>query len=257
MNSAEPSPTLSTMHSHWPSPENIAGFSYSKLSHFPLFNSLPFQSYNVGDPNPAICDLKVYQDYLTYCFIRRNVPPGARSLEVGGGDSRILKFFSKEYECWNADKCEGLGNGPVKFTSPHYRIVYDYVGSFNPELPDAHFDFVFSISALEHTPEDQAVRVNVLNDMNRVLKPGCPSFHCFDSILRPAGNSWVTGLIPDIYANAPLLTTFVPLTEIEQNPDTYAMSRQAYEANWQAITNDPYEKFGRPVSLNLLWIKPN
>lgn len=240
---------------NWPSRENISDFSYSKLSHFALFKNLPFQSYNVGDPDPAICDLKVYQDYLTYCFIRRNVPPGARILEIGGGDSRILKFFSNEYECWNADKCEGLGNGPVKFTSPHYRIVYDYVGSFNRELPDAYFDFVFSISALEHTPEDQGVRVNVLKDMNRVLKPGCFSFHCFDAILRPAGRSWVNGLIPYLYANAPLQTKLPPLAEIEANPDTYAMSQQAYEANWQPITKDPYEKFGRAFSLNLLWAR--
>ena len=238
---------------NWPHSGNIADFSYSKLSHFELFGGLPFQSYNVDDPDPAICDLKVYQDYLTYCFIRRNVAPGARILEVGGGDSRILKFFSSEYECWNADKCEGLGNGPVKFTSPHYRIVYDYVGSFNPELPDSYFDFVFSISALEHTPEDETIRVNVLKDMNRVLKPGCPSFHCFDSILRQNGKSWVNGLIPYLYANAPLQTKFAPLAEIEANPDTYAMSRQAYEANWQPITKDSYETFGRAFSINLLW----
>lgn len=244
------------MNPNWPSPENIADFSYSKLSHFDLFANLPFKSYNVGDPDPAICDLKVYQDYLTYCFILRNIPKGARILEVGGGDSRVLKYFSKDYECWNADKCEGLGNGPIKFTSPHYRIVYDYVGTFNPELPDHHFDFVFSISALEHTPEDQAIRVNVLKDMNRVLKPGCPSFHCFDSILRPAGKSWVNGLIPYLYANAPLQTKNAPLAEIAADPDLYAMSRQAYETNWQPITKDSYEKFGRAFSINLCWIAP-
>jgi hypothetical protein len=244
------------MNPNWPTPENIADFSYSKLSHFDLFANLPFKSYNVGDPDPAICDLKVYQDYLTYCFILRNIPKGARILEVGGGDSRVLKYFSKDYECWNADKCEGLGNGPIKFTSPHYRIVYDYVGSFNPELPNNHFDFVFSISALEHTPEDANIRVNVLKDMNRVLKPGCPSFHCFDSILRSAGKSWVNGLIPYLYANAPLQTKNAPLAEIAADPDLYAMSRQAYETNWQPITKDSYEKFGRAFSINLCWIAP-
>lgn len=241
------------MHSNWPSPENITDFSYSKLSHFDLFTELPFKSYNVGNPDPTACDLKVYQDYLTYCFILRNIPKGARILEVGGGDSRVLKYFSKDYECWNADKCEGLGNGPVKFTCPHYRIVYDYVGSFNPELPDSYFDFVFSISALEHTPEDQTIRVNVLMDMNRVLKPGCPSFHCFDSILRPAGKSWINGLIPYLYASAPLKTRFIPLSEIEQDSDTYTMSQQAYETNWQPITKDSYDQFGRAFSLNLCW----
>jgi len=238
------------------SPANMGDFSYSKRSHFRLFRGLPFKSYNVDDPDPAICDLKVYQDYLIYCFIRRNVPPGSRILEVGGGDSRILKQFTNDYECWNADKCEGLGNGPVRFASPHYRIVYDYVGSFNPELPDAHFDFVFSISALEHTPEDQQTRVNVLSDINRVLKPGCPSFHCFDAILRPEGNSWVNGLITHVYATQSLLTRFVPPAVIEADPDTYFMSQQAYEANWQPITRAPYEEFGKVLSFNLFWVAP-
>ena len=49
---------------------NIKSFSYSKLSHFQLFRGLPFQSYNVGDPDPAVCDLKVYQDCLVYCYIQ-------------------------------------------------------------------------------------------------------------------------------------------------------------------------------------------
>jgi ubiquinone/menaquinone biosynthesis C-methylase UbiE len=245
--------TSDASHPLWPTPATIVDFSYSKLSHFELFRGLPFQSYNVGDPDPAICDLKVYQDYLTYCFIRRNVPLGSRILDVGGGDSRILKFFSNDYECWNADKCEGLGNGPIKFSSPHYRIVYDYVGSFNPELPDNYFDFVFSVSALEHTPDDQDVRVNLLKDINRILKPGCPSLHCFDASPRPAGNSWVNGLVPYLYANEPLQTRFVPLAEIEADPDTYAMSEHAYEVYWQPITKLPYGDFGRPFSVNLFW----
>ena len=172
------------MNPHWPGPDNIAEFSYSRLPHFELFRGLPFQSYNVGDPDPAICDLKVYQDYLVYCFIKRNVPAGARILDVGGGDSRVLKFLSAEYECWNVDKCEGLGNGPVRFTSPHYRIVYEYLGAFSPELPEGYFDLVFSISALEHTPEVQATRENILADIHRVLKGGRPSFHCFDAVNR-------------------------------------------------------------------------
>jgi ubiquinone/menaquinone biosynthesis C-methylase UbiE len=242
-----------TNHLLWPTPADIAEFSYSKLSHFDLFHGLPFQSWNVGDPDPAICDLKVYQDYLTYCFIRRNVPPGSRILDVGGGDSRVLKFFSGEYECWNADKCEGLGNGPVNFCSPHYRIVYDYVGSFSPELPDHYFDFVFSVSALEHTPEDETVHSNVLKDINRILKPGAPSLHCFDVFLRPGGQSYACGLIAYLYANAPLQTRFVPLAEIEADPNTYTMSQEAYEAQWRAITKISYSDLGRPCSLNLFW----
>jgi SAM-dependent methyltransferase len=238
------------------SPAKIVDFSYSKHSHFKLFRGQPFRSYNVGDPDPAICDLKVYQDYLIYCFIRWNVPPGSRILEIGGGDSRVLRHFSNEYECWNSDRCAGLGNGPVAFSSPHYRIVYDYVGSFNPELPDHYFDFVFSISALEHTSEDETTRANILKDIHRVLKPGCPSFHCLDAIWRPAGWSWVNGLIPHLYNNAPLQTRSISPDEVMADPDAYVMSRAAYEANWQPLTKDPYEKFGHAFSYNLFWMAP-
>jgi len=244
------------MNPDWPHPANIADFSYSRLSHFELFRDLPFRSHNVGDPDPATCDLKVYQDYLTYCFIRRSVPGGARILEVGGGDSRILRFLSTEYECWSADKCEGFGNGPVQFTSPHYRTVFDYVGSFNRELPDAYFDLVFSISALEHTPEDQEVFANILADINRVLKRGRPSFHCFDAVLYADGTSWVNGLIPYLGANAPLTTPVAPMREIQNNSDTYVMSQAAYDATWQSITGVPYSVFGRPLSINLCWTSP-
>jgi ubiquinone/menaquinone biosynthesis C-methylase UbiE len=127
------------------------------------------------------------------------------------------------------------------------------VGSFNPQLPDHYFDFVFSVSALEHTPEDQAVRVNVLEDITRILKPGCPSLHCFDAFLRSDGQSSVNGLVPYLYANVPLRTPFVSLDEIEADPDTYAMSESAYEANWRSVVKLPYSDFGRPCSLNLFW----
>ncbi|QYM79781.1 methyltransferase domain-containing protein [Horticoccus luteus] len=237
----------------WPHPGNLAEFSFSKLSHFELFRDLPFQSYNVGDPDPTICDLKVYQDYLVYLFIRNNVPPGSRLLEVGGGDSRVLRFLSRDYECWNADKCEGLGNGPTKFISPDYRIVYDYMGSFSPELSDGYFDFVFSISALEHTPEDPTIRENILKDMNRVLKPGGYSLHCFDAILRPGGTSWINGLVPYLYSQISADTLETAISTIQNDANCYVMSQQAYDSNWKPITKDDYSEFGRPFSINVGW----
>ncbi len=239
----------------WPHPGNIAEFTYSKLTHFGLFRGLPFQSYNVGDPDPRVCDLKVYQDYLVYCFIRRNVPPGSRILEVGGGDSRILKFFSAEYECWNVDKCEGLGNGPIQFTSPHYKIIYDYMGSFNPSLPEAYFDLVFSISALEHTPEDPSIRASIPDDIDRTLRPGALSFHCFDVCLRPGGQSWVNGLIPHLYRVRKILNPLKDPAEILRDPQTYFMSEAAYNLNWKPIMKQAYSETGFPSSYNLLWHK--
>jgi hypothetical protein len=44
------------------------------------------------------------------------------------------------------------------------------------------------------------------------------------------------------------------LAEIDADPDTYAMSKQAYDANWKPITTDSYEDFGRAFSINVFWI---
>ncbi|MBK8551291.1 MAG: hypothetical protein IPL53_09635 [Ignavibacteria bacterium] len=52
----------------------------------------------------GFADINIHQRQHTKRF---------KILEIGGGDSRILKHFSKDFECWNLDKMEGLGNGPV------------------------------------------------------------------------------------------------------------------------------------------------
>lgn len=241
-----------------PSPgvDNIAAFSISRLWHFDLFQRAPFRSFNTKDPDPAICDLKVYQDYLVYLFLAAHVPKGARVLEVGGGDSRILKHFAQNYECWNLDKCEGLGNGPKRFTSPHYRMVYDYIGNFNAEVPEHYFDFVFSISALEHVPEDQAVRENIEKDLRRVAKPGAPMFHLFDCVVRADGTAWVNGLIPYLARTVPVRTQLLPVEAVAVDPTIYFMSEVAFNASWAALVKRSYWEFGRPFSMNLFWLSP-
>lgn len=239
-----------------PSAANISDFSVSRLEHFELFRGRRFQSFNVGDPDPAICDLKVYQDYLVHSFIEANVPRGSRILEVGGGDSRVLKYFSGEYECWNVDKCEGLGNGPRGFTSPHFKIVYDYLGNDNPELPTAAFDLVFSISALEHTPEDLRIREGIARELQRVLRPGCPSFHLFDCVWRPDGKSWVNGLIPYLYQAMPMRTRFVDPETLTDDPGVYFMAEEPFDRQWAPQVGSPYREFGRPFSMNLFWLAP-
>lgn len=239
-----------------PRPESFCDFSYSKLSHFALFQNLPFCSFDSTAPSPEHSDLKVYQDFLCYLFLENNLPKGAKILEVGGGDSRILKHFSSHFECWNMDKSEGMGNGPIQFHSDRFRTVYDYIGTHNPELPSNYFDCVFSISALEHTPEEPALYPTILGDINRVLKPGAYALHCFDIIFdRPFGH-WVNSLIPFLLQNAPIRSSFKDAETMLRDPDAYYMSRLAFDRCWKNCVGESYESFGKPASVNLLWQKP-
>lgn len=95
---------------------------------------------------------------------------GARILEFGGGDSRVLDTLSRNNECWIVDKFEGVGNGPVGvIRRPQSRLVRAFVGEFSKEIPENYFDYAFSISVMEHIP--YGALGAAFHDCFRVLKP--------------------------------------------------------------------------------------
>jgi predicted O-linked N-acetylglucosamine transferase (SPINDLY family)/glycosyltransferase involved in cell wall biosynthesis/ubiquinone/menaquinone biosynthesis C-methylase UbiE len=232
-------------------PENFEDFTYSKGRHFEILRKF---GYYHG-LHPDALDLKFYQDILAYTFIVENIPPGAKLLEVGGGNSRVIEALKSDYECWNLDKFEGEGNGPREVkTANNYRLVFDYIGNFNRELPDNYFDCVFSISTLEHLPEDEATFKNVCEDLNRVLKPGGFSLHCLDVVIKK-DSVWSRGILPYMFDNIQTLHQQIPFEEMKQDPDLYVMSKAAYDSRWRSLTKQSYEEFGKPVSYNILWQK--
>ena len=198
------------------------------------------------------CDLKRYQDLFMLKFIQQEIPSGSKILEVGGGDSRILRHLSGKYECWNIDKFAGNGNGPTQVPQVDYRIVVDYMGSFNEELPDGYFDLVFSISALEHLPwGDAKIYNNVINDINRVLKIGCYSLHLMDFVLGVSENPF----FKFIFNNQKCLNRYMSYECMFNDQDIYYMSENVYNKSWIHITKKSYAQFGKPSSYNILWVK--
>lgn len=235
--------------------DDFRAFAVARKSHWPLFREAAQELFGRA-VDPGRCDLKPYQDLLVLSFIRDNVPPGSRLLEIGGGNSRVLAHLAGTYECWNIDKFEGVGNGPLEAREAGYRIVRDYIGNASPELPDGYFDLVFSISTLEHVPDEDTAHLDaVLQDMDRVLRPGGLSLHCLD-ILFKADGVWTNRILPRIHESRPTLHPWVPLDGLAGDDDLFYMTREAYEAGWVNITKTPYETFGRPSSANVLWRKP-
>ncbi len=243
----------------WPKlridPENFQHFTFSKRSHWPLLDGYDQELYgrriDIND-----CCLKDYQDLLVYTFIKEHLPYSGRILDIGGGNSRILSAFANSHECWNIDKLEGLGNGPQDVGCiPYYRLVRDYMGNFNPALPDNYFDLVFSISALEHTPENQDTFFSILKDINRVLKPGGFSLHLFDVRFLSEKKFWTNKFVNYIFDNVTTLNQWIDPATIADDPDLFVMSKKAYDKRWYHITRQSYTAFGRPASLNILWRK--
>lgn len=227
-------------------------FTYSKQSHFKsLRRHKEHQNESLND-----CDLKIYQDMLTYNFILDNFPRGARLLEIGGADSRVIWWLKHHYEFWNLDKLEGVGNGLTSLPDTSgFRLVIDYIGSFSRELMDGYFDGVFSISVLEHVPTDQVTMDAIRYDIRRLLKPGGLSLHCIDVVVKK-DRFKMHPLIDYLYGTEDMVNPRISDHVIRNDPDLWGMTEVGYNKNWiSACKNLAYESFGIPISYNLLWRK--
>lgn len=240
-------------------PDNFNDFTYSKNWHFNYFKINKFDTELFKkEVDPLDCDLKVYQDLFMYCFIKDNIGKGSKILDIGGGHSRILKHFSEDYECWNLDKFEGIGNGPTEAEESDFKIIYDYIGNFNKEIPDNYFDLVFSISTLEHVPQDDIQNFeNIIKDINRILKPGGYSAHCLDCLWKFTFNMvWANPITEYFHKNENTFNQFIPYLKAAEDPELYGMSEFHYKKSWEFTTGKPYKQFGKPFSYNTLWQKP-
>ena len=237
--------------------DNFDYFTYSKKTQFEFFKKMKYDIELFGkEVDPGNCDLKVYQDLMTFSFIKQNYDKRIKMLDVGGGSSRILEHFKKTHECWNIDKLEGMGNGPLSINADGTRLIYDYMGNFNKDLPDNYFDLVFSISTLEHTPIDDIETYDtVLQDINRVLKKDCYSLHSIDVVWLGKDYVWTNDILNYFFKNQKMINSFVPFESIIEDPDVYVMSEKYFNNNWSYTTGKSYEEFGKPLSYNFLWKK--
>ena len=123
-------------------------------------------------------DLKHIQDSWIYKEIG-NVK-NLKILEVGGGNSRILRCLDKSNEMWNLDEFVGAGLGPkTQIEIEGVKVVKENMGEFSSGLPDDYFDIVFSVSVLEHVPKPEQV-VDFFKDSARVMKRNGRMLHAID-----------------------------------------------------------------------------
>lgn len=274
-----------------PKLETMSDYALSKIHHFGPLSEYAEELYG-KQIDPRTCDLKVYQDLLTYAFIKKTLPRGAGILEVGGGNSRVLAAIHEEYECWNIDKFEGAGNGPKTSKDQPYRLVKAYMGDFTEELPDDYFDFVFSISALEHVePNNKTINKRIMDDIDRVLKPGGVSLHTFDAISKRTlekayydyifhglsmdknplpdwpdrfgsrkerthgGSMYVPSIIEDFFNHPESVSQMPSFDEMQFSLETWGMSREAFDRSWKKVVKREYIAVGIPFSLNACWVK--
>jgi len=99
-------------------------------------------------------------------------PTGKRMLEIGCGIGRLFPGFTDMFaEVWGVDVSEEMINQGAKLNlSPHVRFIHNN-GYDLADIPDNHFDFVFSYITFQHVPEKWMI-FSYLTETYRTLKPG-------------------------------------------------------------------------------------
>ncbi len=129
--------------------------------------------------------LKTAQDLGVYQHLRDL--RGQKIAEVGGGASRILHRIAGANTCYNIEKFEGADGGPaeeIEIDGVENKKVF--LGEFSDDLQPDFFDVVFSVSVVEHVPNDMLGLF--LDDGIRILKPGGLFLHAIDVYIQDQPN---------------------------------------------------------------------
>jgi len=143
---------------------------------------------------------------------------GQKVIEVGGAFSLLPKYLSDRYgvESWIADDF-GASSGETVWSRwgdpsllpgryPTLNYTFEKFGTFSDRHPTAYFDRIFTVSTLEHIPQQE--RLDVIRDMNRCLKPGGRQMHTIDIEIPAIRRCLLASLADRVQCSSALLDRF-------------------------------------------------
>ncbi|MCR6644465.1 MAG: class I SAM-dependent methyltransferase [Terricaulis sp.] len=138
---------------------------------------------------------------------------GRRIADIGSSEGRIVRHLAKKNKCYCIDGLVEHSGGVGKLPKiPGAKNIVATIGEFSSDVPEAHFDAVYSISVVEHVPD--AMVEDFFKDCRRILKPGGEMMHLIDLYVEtdPSQNAAVNQRL-ELYRKAFSLG-FEPLGEI-------------------------------------------
>lgn len=199
-------------------------------------------------------DMKDVQRPWVLKAILGTVPAGGRLLEIGAGEPIVADLLARlGYEVWVIDPYDGRDGGPadgkaIEISYPDVRVI---CGVFPGDLSDAPtFDCIYSISVLEHIPQDAVA--DVTGAIKRLVRPGGRTIHAVDHVLRGSGDADHLGRLQRLVTSLgiPQRSLLEVLETLEDDVETYFLSAESHN-RWRGAL--PYEEFPmrRCVSIQL------
>lgn len=172
---------------------------------------------------------------------RMQLEPGMRVMEVGGAFSSLPKRLHDLYqvEAWVGDDFGASGDQSALWTrwgeptklpekNKPVKYVFQPLGIYSNEYPDNYFDYIFTVSTLEHIAF--AAIPDVLRDIHRCLKPQGKQIHTID--LDPNIALW-DACCMRLHERFPRLSFILPRPASPLNPWLSAFEKAGFKTRAQ------------------------
>lgn len=157
--------------------------------------------------------LRDVQEAVVYSYLSDQVSKDIA--EIGAGSSRLLEVLAKSNRCYAINEDKGVGGGATSRPSiKNLQFIDCGIGKSHLYIPDSSYDIVFSVSVLEHVP-DQELR-GIFEDCWRILKPNGLMVHLINAYVEDAkgNNGYIWGRIKS-YSEPFYEGRFCPTGDIE------------------------------------------
>jgi SAM-dependent methyltransferase len=191
-------------------------------------------------------DLKDVQRPWMIKALLGSIQPGGRILEIGAGEPFVADFLARcGYDVTIVDPYDGSGHGPTDFEVfqkryPALKFVRRNFGDDIEDMETHSFDGIYSISVLEHVPDELVA--SVCSGVQKFCRSGGVTIHAIDHVLRGKGDLYH---LDKLLAYAGRLG-FDParlvrvIQESEMSPETYFLSAEGHN-RWRGSI--PYDEF--------------
>lgn len=148
-------------------------FTYSKKSHFKLFNETGYSEKLYGKKlTPEDIDIVRYRELMIYSLIKNNFKKGSRILAVGPDSETFKKALNVDYQYFVLKDPGSFRMHVMKSSDKDFPEILDHENNKLEIFPLKYFDFIFSMnefSSLEHSLINYTNVVANLRTLNKDL----------------------------------------------------------------------------------------
>ncbi|MFZ1320184.1 MAG: hypothetical protein WAT71_01375 [Ignavibacteria bacterium] len=230
------------------SSDNFQEFTYSKKSHFELFNSFKISENIFGkEVDSSEYDILKYQELLVYSYIKNNLKNGSKILKIGSLGDNLINVLKNEYEIFKFDNV-------LEFSSKIYskdNFDFQFIKNINKNqiefFPLKYFDFIFTISGFDEIEDNLRVFTNVISNIKTFKSDYALVLLSFNNIFYD-GIAQSNSLIYFLLNNVEIINKFYRKIFMLEDKDIFLKSENNFslEEKQSSVSVDR-------VCYNILW----